>query len=327
MVAAVRHDILGDEQIYNDTRQPNHENHQMTSEMDSINARQQEELSADMMQLLTEALDDFDEPCSRVRLVHRFTSQDDTTCNKRFTMQHEVCGRSAVEMDEMINADISLKVATRTSEQSSAQFFSFSTPSRASETRCQRGQMPIEPEVPTSKTPLSPLPLSPLQMNPTEPTVNSETQKSTQVNPCRELLRVPEAEPVNPMSLMPTSPTPSERVVPVNPVSQMPTSDEALDPTTWPDTMPAMVTNRPIYQHVIQPTTPLMFDESSSGGATMHVSASSPGRPPGSLLSRRRVFQSILCPSRSSSARSALEEGGRDGTTMRMRIRMRRCLE
>ena len=52
MVAEVRHDPLRDEQINNDKRRASPNNRKTTSEMDCTNARQQHELSAEMMQLL-----------------------------------------------------------------------------------------------------------------------------------------------------------------------------------------------------------------------------------------------------------------------------------
>ena len=54
----------------NNLRHTNGELRTTTTEEPSIAAYQQDELSAEMMKLLSDALDDFDEPCSRVGLVH-----------------------------------------------------------------------------------------------------------------------------------------------------------------------------------------------------------------------------------------------------------------
>jgi len=242
MVAEVRHDPLRDEQINNDKRRASPNNRKTTSEMDCTNARQQHELSAEMMQLLTEALDDFDEPCSRVGLVHGFIMQDNTTDKERFTMQHGVCGRSAVEMD------------AQTSERGSAQFgTSFSTSSGASEARCQRGQMPIEPDVPTSKEPLSPMPLSPLQLSSTEPNITSEP------SPCRHNVCVPMETMTKAFSAGPFSP---------RAVSPARNTGAAIY-TQFRLTRPASVIRASEQtQHAIQPVTPLTISngKSSRGG-------------------------------------------------------------
>ena len=53
----------------NDLRDTNTEQRKATTEEPSNAAHKPNELSEEMMQLLSDALDDFDEPCSRVGLV------------------------------------------------------------------------------------------------------------------------------------------------------------------------------------------------------------------------------------------------------------------
>ena len=147
----------------------------------------------------------------------------------------------------------------QSSERGSAQFgTSFSTPSGASEARCQRGQMPIEPDVPTSKEPLSPMPLSPLQLSSTEPNITSEP------SPCRHNACVPmetmtkafSAGPFSPRAFSPARNTGAAVYTPfrlTRPASVIRASEQT--------------------QHAIQPVTPLTISNGKSlrGGAMMKV--------------------------------------------------------
>ena len=155
MVAEVRHDLLRDDQIYNDTRLPTpiHDSRLPTQEMTSNAAQQQ--LSADILQLLTEALDDFDEQPSRFH-------------------QHKVYQSSIIEN----------RLATNNRPGGA------STTAGAGVTSRTKESMENSPH-PTYNDSYS--------ADEARSSLNAETQKPTHDdNPCRELLRVPEAEPVKP---------------------------------------------------------------------------------------------------------------------------------
>ena len=227
----------------NECRHTIADNTKATYEKPSISVRQTQPLSAAMMQLLEEALGDFDEPCSRVGLVHG-----------RDPSQPTIIDQQPTNNAMMKNAAAQVGIST-----TSALVQLWGTDAAS----LQQKDADAGPEAPTSETSEQPTGGTSVNMMP--------TSDAPSFSPFCTLDMATDLTTM--LSVVATSKTRSESVS-MNPVNMMPTSDEAPDPTTW-----SIADN----QYTIPQVTPLIIYYGRASMILQLVYILYPGRPPGTV--------------------------------------------